>query len=105
MTVVWLVLRDQDQVRLERELFQVGNAWLVLLLGNGEERVEDDGGADKPGVEEDGEGAWELSRRGKWSQWGTEDQQEGAITVERLDRQGHGRGYAERIAPLHGSKT
>lgn len=105
MAVVGLVLRDQDEVWLERELFEMWNAWLVLLLRDGEDRTQDNGGAHKPGVEKNGEGAWKQSGGGEWSGRGREDKPEGSVTVQRLDRQRHGRWYAERIALMQAQKT
>ena len=42
MAVIWLVLRDQDQIRFKAELLEMGNAWLCFLLRVGEDGIEDD---------------------------------------------------------------
>ena len=37
------------------------DAWLRLLVRDGEDGVEDDGWTDQPGVNQDREGSWEES--------------------------------------------
>lgn len=52
MTMIWLMLRNQDEVWFKVKLAQMGYAWLGLLVGNGEGRIEDNGWPHKPRIQE-----------------------------------------------------
>jgi hypothetical protein len=59
VAMIWLVLRDENNIRFTIQLLQRRDAWLALLFGVGEDGVEDDGWAHNPGIHQDGKGAWE----------------------------------------------
>jgi len=55
MTVVWFVLRDKDQIWFELKLLQMRDAWLALLVRDGEDGVENDRWTHNPRVHQDRE--------------------------------------------------
>ncbi len=89
VTVIRLILRDEDKVWFDLQFLEMGYAWLCFLVGQREERVEDDGRANQPGIDQDREGSWEEAWGRQWGHRGTECEQERSVSVQGLYSQGH----------------
>lgn len=103
MAVIRFVLRDEYDIRFVIQLFEVGDTRSYLLMRDRKDGIKDDGWANEPGVDQDCERSWKESRRRQWGYRGTEREQKGRITIQRLHCQGHRSSLMESIQAKPGN--